>query len=411
MQTPWEHRYAHRTQRMGSSIIRELLKLTEQPDVISFAGGLPAPDVFPVEEFADACQRVLKDHGPQSLQYGTTEGFLPLREMIARHTARFGLEVTPDNILITSGSQQALDLLGRILINRGDRVLVESPTYLGALQAWNAYGAEYVAVPSDEHGMMTDALENALRYGPKFIYVLPNFQNPTGVTLAVERRYKLIELADRFGVPIIEDDPYGQLRFEGDHLPSVAVLDGQYRDDCHNVYRGNVIYLSTFSKTLAPGIRLAWVVAPPEVIRKLVMTKQGADLNTAVFNQMVAYEVSRGGFLDRHIHLIRKVYKERRDVMLAAMDGYFPPGMDWTHPEGGLFLWATLPEGMDAAEALKIAIQRKVAFVPGESFHPNGGGQNTMRLNFSNATNESIQEGIHRMSVVFKEMIALKQGN
>jgi 2-aminoadipate transaminase len=409
MQTPWEHRYAHRTQKMGSSVIRELLKFTEQPDVISFAGGLPAPDVFPVEEFAEACQRVLKDHGPQALQYGTTEGFLPLREMIARHTARFGLEVTPDNILITSGSQQALDLLGRILINRGDRILVESPTYLGALQAWNAYGAEYVAVPSDENGMITDALESALRYGPKFIYVLPNFQNPTGVTLSLERRYKLIELADRFGVPIIEDDPYGQLRFEGDHLPSVTVLDGHYRDDCHNVYHGNVIYLSTFSKILAPGIRLAWVIAPPEVIRKLVQAKQGADLNTAVFNQMVAYEVGHGGFLDRHIQVICRVYKERRDVMLAAMDGYFPPGVDWTHPKGGLFLWATLPEGLDAADALKIAVQRKVAFVPGESFFPNGGGKNTMRLNFSNATNEGIQTGIFRMSEVFKEMIAEKQ--
>jgi 2-aminoadipate transaminase len=409
MQTPWEHRYAHRTQKMGSSVIRELLKFTELPDVISFAGGLPAPDVFPVEEFAEACQRVLKDQGPQALQYGTTEGYLPLREMIARHTARFGLEVTPDNILITSGSQQALDLLGRVFINRGDRILVESPTYLGALQAWNAYGAEYVAVPMDEHGMNTDALESALRYGPKFIYVLPNFQNPTGVTLSLERRYKLIELADRFGVPIIEDDPYGQLRFEGDHLPSVTYLDGHYRDNCENIYRGNVIYLSTFSKILAPGIRLAWVIAPPEVIRKLVLAKQGADLNTAVFNQIVAYEVSRGGFLDRHIQLIRRVYKERRDVMLAAMDGYFPPGMDWTHPEGGLFLWATLPEHLDAAKALKIAVQRKVAFVPGESFHPNGGGKNTMRLNFSNATIDGIREGIYRMSEVFKEMIAEKQ--
>jgi 2-aminoadipate transaminase len=277
------------------------------------------------------------------------------------------------------------------------------------LQAWNAYGAEYVAVPSDENGMMTDALENALRYGPKFIYVLPNFQNPTGVTLSLERRYKLIELADRFGVPIIEDDPYGQLRFEGEHLPSVTVLDGQYRDDCETCYRGNVIYLSTFSKILAPGIRLAWVIAPPEVIRKLVMAKQGADLNTAVFNQMVAYEVGHGGFLDRHILVIRKVYRERRDVMLAAMDGYFPPGVEWTHPQGGLFLWATLPEGLDAAEALKIAVQRKVAFVPGEAFHPNGGGKNTMRLNFSNATNQGIQEGIYRMSVVFKEMIAEKE--
>jgi 2-aminoadipate transaminase len=406
MQTPWENRYAHRTKRMGSSVIRELLKFTERPDVISFAGGLPAPDVFPLEEFAEACQRVMKNQGAQALQYGTTEGYLPLREMIMRHTARFGLEVTPDNILITSGSQQALDLLGRILINRGDRILVESPTYLGALQAWNAYGAEYVAVPFDEYGMITDALENALRTGPKFIYVLPNFQNPTGVTLSLERRYKLIELADRFGVPIIEDDPYGQLRYEGEHLPSVTVLDGRYRDDCNTVYRGNVIYLSTFSKTLAPGIRLAWVVAPPEVIHKLIMAKQAADLNTAVFNQIVAYEVSRGGFLDRHIQLIRKVYKERRDVMLASLDAYCPPGVDWTHPAGGLFLWATLPEDIDAADALKIAVERKVAFVPGESFHPNGGGKNTLRLNFSNASQENIREGIHRMAGVFKEMIA-----
>lgn len=411
MQTPWENRYAHRTQRMGSSVIRELLKFTERPDVISFAGGLPAPDVFPVEEFAEACQRVMKNQGAQALQYGTTEGYLPLREMIVRHTASFGLEVTPENILITSGSQQALDLLGRILINRGDRILVESPTYLGALQAWNAYGAEYVAVPFDENGMITDALENALRTGPKFIYVLPNFQNPTGVTLSLERRYKLIELADRFGVPIIEDDPYGQLRYEGEHLPSVTVLDGRYRDNCNTVYRGNVIYLSTFSKTLAPGIRLAWVVAPPEVIRKLIMAKQAADLNTAVFNQMVAYEVSRGGFLNRHILLIRKVYKERRDVMLASLDAYFPPGVDWTHPEGGLFLWATLPEDIDAAEALKIAVERKVAFVPGESFHPNGGGKNTLRLNFSFASEENIQKGIYRMADVFKEMIAVNQKN
>jgi len=411
MQTPWENRYAHRTQRMGSSVIRELLKFTERPDVISFAGGLPAPDVFPVEEFAEACQRVMKNQGAQALQYGTTEGYLPLREMIVRHTASFGLEVTPENILITSGSQQALDLLGRILINRGDRILVESPTYLGALQAWNAYGAEYVAVPFDENGMITDALENALRTGPKFIYVLPNFQNPTGVTLSLERRYKLIELADRFGVPIIEDDPYGQLRYEGEHLPSVTVLDGRYRDNCNTVYRGNVIYLSTFSKTLAPGIRLAWVVAPPEVIRKLIMAKQAADLNTAVFNQMVAYEVSRGGFLNRHILLIRKVYKERRDVMLASLDAYFPPGVDWTHPEGGLFLWATLPEDIDAAEALKIAVERKVAFVPGESFHPNGGGKNTLRLNFSFASEENIQKGIYRMAEVFKEMIAVNQKN
>lgn len=402
MHTPWDHRYAQRTQRMGSSAIRELLKLTEKPDIISFAGGMPAPDVFPIDEFREACERVLKDFGAQALQYSTTEGYLPLREMIARHTARFGLEVTPENILITSGSQQALDLLGKVFINPGDRILVESPTYLGALQAWAAYGAEYVTVPMDKDGMVTDALEAALRSGPKFIYVLPNFQNPTGVTLSSERRHQLIELADQYGVPIVEDDPYGQLRYEGDHLPSVVVLDSQFRDNCEVCYRGNVIYLSTFSKTLAPGLRLAWVVAPPEVIRKLVQAKQGSDLHTSTFNQLVAYEVSHGGFLDRHIHLIRKVYRERRDVMLAAMDSYFPPGVDWTQPEGGLFLWGTLPEEMSSADVLKDAIEQKVAFVPGGAFYPCGGGHNTMRINFSNASTENIRAGILRLGQVLK---------
>lgn len=409
MQTPWDHRYAQRTQRMASSAIRELLKLTEQPDLISFAGGLPAPDVFPVEEFATACERVLREFGAQALQYGATEGYRPLREMIARHTARFGLEVTADNILITSGSQQALDLLGKILINPGDRILVESPTYLGAIQAWNAYGAEFVTVPMDEDGLATDALEEALRAGPKFIYVLPNFQNPTGVTLSLERRRKLIELADHYGVPIVEDDPYGQLRYEGEHLPSVVVLDDQFRgcnDD--NCYRGNVIYLSTFSKILAPGLRLAWVVAPPEVIRKLVQAKQGADLHTSTFNQIVAYEVSHGGFLDRHIKVIRKLYGERRDVMLAAMDRCFPPEVDWTQPAGGLFLWGILPEYLHSTKVLEAAVKQKVAFVPGAPFYPCGGGHNTMRLNFSNATSENILEGISRLGDVLSEMVGDK---
>jgi len=409
MQTPWENRFAQRTQRMGSSAVRELLKFTELPDVISFAGGMPAPEIFPIEEIREACERVLKDFGPQSLQYGTTEGFLPLREMIARHSARYGIDVMPDNIMITSGSQQALDLLGKILINPGDHILVESPTYLGALQAWNVYGAEYVVVEADEHGMVTDALEEALRSGPKFIYVLPNFQNPTGATLSLERRHRLIELADQYGVPIVEDDPYGQLRYEGDHLPSVVVLDGQFRDNCQRCYRGNVIYLSTFSKILAPGLRLAWVIAPPEVIRKLVQAKQGADLHTSTFTQLVAHEVGRGGFLDRHIHTIRRIYGERRDVMLAAMDGYFPPGVEWTHPEGGLFLWGVLPEGLNSTEVFKVAVERKVAFVPGAAFYPCGGGENTMRLNFSNATPEKIREGIARLGQVLHEKIAEKE--
>lgn len=406
LQTPWEYRYAHRTKKMGSSVIRELLKLTEQPDIISFAGGLPAPEVFPVEKFQEACNIVLRESGAQALQYSTTEGYRPLREMIARHTARYGIDVTADNVMITSGSQQALDFIGRLFVNRGDYIVVENPTYLGALQAWNAYGAQYVSVRSDDHGMIVDELEAALRVGPKFIYILPNFQNPTGTTLSLERRRQLVELADKYGVPIIEDDPYGQLRFEGEHLPSVVNVDSQYRGPNGGCYSGNVIYMSTFSKLLAPGLRLAWVIAPPEVTRKIVITKQAADLHTATFNQIVAYQVGKGGFLDEHVKVIRATYKERRDVMLETMAETFPSEVRWTHPEGGMFLWGILPPDMDAAEVLKAALEKKVAFVPGFPFHPNGGGENTMRLNFSYSKPEDIREGITRLGTTLKELIA-----
>lgn len=406
MQTPWEYRFAHRTKSMRSSVIRELLKLTEQPDIISFAGGLPAPEVFPLEKFQQACNAVLSQQGGLALQYGATEGFTPLREMIARHTTRYGIEIMTQNVQITSGSQQALDLIGRLFINRGDYIVVESPTYMGALQAWNAYGAQYISVPSDENGMIVDELEAALRVGPKFIYVLPNFQNPSGTTLSLERRKKLVEIADKYGVPIVEDDPYGQLRYEGEHLPSVVTLDSEFRGPNGGHYSGNVIYLSTFSKLLAPGLRLAWVVAPPEVIRKMVMTKQGADLHTATFNQMVAYEVAKGGFLDEHVKIIRATYKERRDVMLEMMDELFPPEVRYTRPQGGMFLWGIMPENMDAAEVFKLAVQKKVAFVPGAPFHANGGGDNTMRINFSFSSPDTIREGVTRLSLTLKEMLA-----
>ena len=412
MKTLWEYRYAQRTQRLKSSAIRELLKLTEQPDVISFAGGLPAPEVFPVREFEQACHRVLQNEGARALQYGTTEGYQPLREMIAQYTRRDeGIPVTAENILITSGSQQALDLIGKILINPGDHILVESPTYLGALQAWSIYGAEYVTVPSDENGLNTDLLEDALRTGPKLIYIISNFQNPTGVTLSLERRLRLVELARRYGVPVIEDDPYGQLRFEGEPLPSVLALDGKaYPDSPAGIpipplYDGNVIHLGTFSKTLAPGIRIAWVVAPPEVIRKLVQAKQGSDLQSSTFNQIVAYEVAHTGFLDHHILHIREVYKQRRDVMLESMEEHMPAGVRWTRPQGGLFLWTSLPENLSAVNVLQEAVQHKVAFVPGFSFFPRGGGENTMRLNFSNATPDRINEGIARIARVIREQM------
>lgn len=405
MPTLWTQRYAQRTQRMHSSAIRELLKLTEQPSIISFAGGLPAAETFPIADFQAACQRVLAEHGAQALQYGPTEGYRPLREMIARHTARYGIVVTPDNILVTSGSQQALDLIGKVFINPGDRVLVEQPTYVGALQAWHSYQAEYVSVPVDAAGLQTDLVEAALRSGPKFLYVLPNFHNPTGVTLALARRTRLIALADHYGVPIIEDDPYGQLRYEGEHVSSLVVLDGQLhaRDDTPS--RGNVLYLSTFSKTLAPGLRLGWVVAPVEVIERLVQAKQGADLHTSMLVQMVTYEVARGGFLDRHVRDIRVLYRERRDAMLIALRHYFPPEASWTEPQGGLFIWVTLPETLNATEVLQAALAAHVAFVPGASFFAQGGGHHTMRLNFSCMGPERIEEGIRRLGGVLTHLV------
>lgn len=407
MSTAWTSRYALRTKGVKSSAIRELLKLTQQPEVISFAGGLPAPDVFPIERFREACAKVLKEQGKVALQYGASEGYEPLREMIARHTSRYGVKAGPENVLITSGSQQALDLIGKLLINPGDRVLVEAPTYLGALQAFNVYGAEYVSVPSDEDGIRTDLLEGPLRSGPKFMYVLPNFQNPGGTTLSEGRREQLVLLADRFGIPIVEDDPYGQLRYEGEHLPPLVVLDrvNLRRDNGYSI--GNVIYLSTFSKTLAPGLRLGWIVAPPDVITKMIQLKQGADLHTSTFTQVVAYEVARDNFLDEHIKVIRRVYGERRDAMLASLEEFFPPEVSWTRPKGGLFLWVTLPEGMNCQKLFETAIKENVAFVPGDSFYANNGaeGRRHFRLNFSYVPPDQIREGIRRLSTAVKNQL------
>ncbi|MCC6604177.1 MAG: PLP-dependent aminotransferase family protein [Anaerolineae bacterium] len=414
MSTPWHHRYAQRTQRMGSSMIRELLKLTQKPEIISFAGGLPAPEMFPVAAFEAATQRVLRQFGSQALQYSTTEGYLPLRELIVEKMGRYGIEASVDNVLITSGSQQALDMIGKLLINPGDLILTEQPTYLGALQAWRAYQAEFATVPIDDDGLRVDLLEEALCGGPKFMYVLPNFQNPGGVTLSYERRLALIDIADRYGVPIIEDDPYGELRFEGEHLPPLVVLDAdklngrQYtsHSESHSYFKGNVIYMSTFSKTLAPGLRLGWIVAPASVIQHCVMAKQGMDLHTSSFVQMVAYEVAKDGFLAEHVRQIRQVYRERRDIMLAAMAEFFPPEVRWTQPKGGLFLWVTLPEGMDSTAVLQQAIAHNVAFVPGATFYPDNDQQtNSFRLNFSNATPEQIWEGIGRLGHVLAEVL------
>jgi 2-aminoadipate transaminase len=404
MRTHWKQRYAQRTQRMTSSAIREILKLTQQPEVISFAGGLPAPEAFPVEDIERAASTVLKKYGTEALQYGLTEGYVPLRELLAARATRPGFKVSLDNVLITSGSQQALDLVGKIFVDAGDFILVETPTYLGALQAWNAYCAEYISAPSDNDGIIIDGLEEHLRMGPKFAYIIPTFQNPTGVTMSLERRRQLVSLMDKYGVPIVEDDPYGALRFEGEGLPSVIELDALYRQG-KGEYDGNVIYMSTFSKILAPGLRLAWVIAPADVIRKLVQAKQGTDLHTPTFNQMVAYEVMKDGTIDRHLEIIQDIYYKRRDIMLETLEASCPECVEWTHPQGGLFLWVKLPEQYDANEVLKATVARKCAFVPGDPFHPNGSGRNTMRLNFSNSTPEQIRIGITCLGEILKDMI------
>jgi 2-aminoadipate transaminase len=387
--TPWDQMLAQRTERMKSSVIRELLKVTMLPDVISFAGGLPAPELFPVRDFRDACSWVLEHDAERALQYGPTEGFPPLKDWVIDATQRYELPAGRKNILFTNGSQQALDLIGRIFINRGDKIVTGRPTYLGAIQAWDLYGPDYVTVPLDDHGMRMDELEKALEGNPgvKFIYVLPNFHNPAGTTLPLERRYQLVDLAARHGAFVIEDDPYGELRFEGEDILPICAL-----------HKENTIYLSTFSKTLAPSLRLGWIVAPEEVIAKLVQAKQGADLHTSNILQYVTYDICQRGLIRAHVRKIRPVYRERRDAMLKAMEQHFPADATWTRPHGGLFLWVRLPEFLSAEKLLEIAVEEKVAFVPGHAFYPGGkDGHCCMRLNFSYSAPEVIEEGIQRL--------------
>lgn len=386
--TDWEAVMSERSVRMKSSVIRELLKLTMQPDVISFAGGLPAPELFPVREFKEACNYILEHHGPQALQYGPTEGYSPLKEFLAESMQKYSVPAVPGNILMTNGSQQALDLIGRLFINNGDKILTDAPTYLGAIQAWRAYKPQFITVPLDDDGMDPERVEKILQqHRIKFMYVLPNFHNPAGTTISYERRRRLVELAAKYGVFIVEDDPYGELRFEGEDIAPLM-----------SMHKENVIYLSTFSKTLSPGIRLGWIVASERVIARLVQAKQGADLQTGTFVQYVAHDIVGRGIIKSHVKRIRSVYKERRDVMLAAMEEYFPPGVTWTRPQGGLFLWVRMPEHVDSEELLKVAVEEKVAFVPGVAFYPDGKeGHNCMRLNFSYAKPEMSREGIRRL--------------
>jgi 2-aminoadipate transaminase len=394
----WEAIYASRVGHMTSSIIRELLKLTMQPDIISFAGGLPAPEMFPVREFGEACTYVLQHEGAQALQYGPSEGYGPLREFLVERMNKYGVPAEADNILITNGSQQGLDLIGRIFVDSTVVVCTERPTYLGALQAWNAYEANYCTVPLDDDGMMVEELEATIqRCRPKFIYVLPNFHNPAGVSLSEERRHKLAEVALKHDVFIVEDDPYGELRFEGEDLTPVVTLAKE-----------RTLYVGTFSKTLAPGIRLGWVAAPKQVISKLVQAKQGADLHTSTFVQVVANDICQRGILRQHVKHIRATYKQRRDTMLDAMAEFFPEEVRWVRPQGGLFLWVTTPPNVDTVALFKVAVAEKVAYVPGDPFYPGEDleGRRHMRLNFSFSKPEVIVEGIRRLGTALKRAIA-----
>ena len=410
MTTDWNALYARRLDWMTTSAIREILKVAQAPDVISMAGGWPEADLFPVEQLREVGDFAMARLTREALQYGLTEGLGALRQTLADYVTETGAPASLANIAITSGSQQALDLMGRLFIDEGDAVLVESPTVLGALQSFKAYGARFVPVPLDEDGVRVDALEECLRRDRcKFMYILPNFQNPTGVTLSLERRLRVVELAAAYGVPILEDDPYGQLRFEGEPLPSLLSLDAAcYPENAaEGAYvRGNVVHLGTFSKTLAPGLRVAWAVAPPEICRQFAMAKQGADLHTNALAQAMANEFLCRGWLPAQVERIRRTYLERRNAMVEAMEAMFPPEVSFTRPQGGLFLWVTLPEGMDAVALLAEASKRKVAFVPGAPFYVNGEGQNTFRVTFASMDPDRIREGVRRLAEVIREAMA-----
>lgn len=393
----WERFLAQRTQKMQSSTIRELLKITQQPNVISFAGGLPASEFFPVREIEEACNYLLRNEPKWALQYSTTEGHLPLREYIAESMHKYGIMHTADNILITTGSQQALDLIGKIFIDPGSHVVTGCPTYLGAIQSWRAYEGEFATVPLDDDGMQVHLLEDIVQKVPvRFIYVLPNFHNPAGTTLLQERREHLVEIARKHDLIIIEDDPYGALRYEGEDLIPITAMAPE-----------RTLYLGTFSKTLAPGLRIGWITAPAEIAYRLVQAKQGSDLHSSTFDQMIVNDIAQRGILKVHVRRLRRVYKERRDTMLDSLAEFWPEECSWTHPQGGLFLWARAPENINTREFMPKAIEKKVAFVPGVHFFPYAdGGYNAMRLNFSNAQPEQIVEGIRRLGWAFKEELS-----
>ncbi len=393
----WNGKYARGTNLVTSSIIRDLLHLTQRPAVISFGGGLPAPECFPTGAIQAATDEVFAEQPLAALQYGPTEGFMPLRAFVAEHMAALGAKVSSEQVLITSGSQQALDLLGRLMIDAGAPILVEDPTYLGALQAWRPHAPQFITVPVDEQGVQVDALERILQSGvhPRFFYIMSSFQNPMGVSLADERRHALIALAARYRLPIIEDDPYGELYYDGNRPTPLAAIDMQMHGELRHV-----AYLSSFSKLLSPGMRVGWIAASPSLLAKVAQLKQGMDLHTSSLSQSVVYTACRDGLLAAHVPNIRQIYRERRDTMLNALHRTMPRTVRWTHPHGGMFIWVTLPRYFDATALLQTALEYDVAYVPGTCFYANGGGSNSLRLNFSMPTVAQIEEGIARLGTM-----------
>jgi 2-aminoadipate transaminase len=392
--------YSDRAGKMRKSEIRELLKVTQDPEIISFAGGLPSPQSFPIQDLKGIVQTVLDHHGKVALQYGATQGINELREVIAERSIREGMKggVTQENIMITSGSQQALDAVGKIFLNPGDIAIVGLPSYLGGINAFRSYEANLVGIPLDKEGMRVDLLEEKIKelikqdMSVKFIYTVPTFQNPAGTVMPESRRKKLVEIAHEYNLVIIEDDPYGKLRYDIPAVKPIKAFDDE----------GRVIYMSTFSKILAPGFRLAWIIAAEDIMRKLALCKQALDLCTAPFSQYIAYEFMKSGSLDLHIMKICEMYKPKRDIMMDSMKKYFPEGYICNKPKGGMFSWVTLPEEIDTEVMFLDALKEKVAYVHGKAFCVDGGGGSSMRLNFSYSTNEQLETGMKRLGTVIE---------
>jgi 2-aminoadipate transaminase len=390
--------YSKRMKNIKSSEIREILKVTQKPEIISFAGGLPAPELFPVKEIKEISGIVLDEMGPESLQYDITEGYPPLRQQISERMNKvLKTELTENNILIVCGSQQGLDFSGKVFLDVNDVVLCESPTYLGAINAFKSYEPQFKEVPTDDFGMIPEELEKILKTtkNVKLIYAIPDFQNPTGKTWTLERREKFMKIIEKYEIPVVEDNPYGELRFDGEILPSLKSMDK----------KGLIIHLGTFSKTFCPGLRVGWIAASEDILEKYIFIKQSADLHTSSFSQRIISKMLENYDFDERVSRLKKLYKGRRDLMIKTIAEEFPEGLKYTNPEGGLFTWVELPEKYNAREFLDECIKNNVAIVPGGSFFPNGGHENSFRLNYSNMPDEKIVEGIKRLSKVLKEYL------